>query len=117
MSEENNPEGVDPEEFAKFLNELVSGNTSIDPAELAKVAGLPNDPLVLKALMDQLKRALVEGQNQTVAGVNWKLAEQQALALAKDGGFSVTDATTEARQTRAQPIRLRSLTFTFTSLG
>jgi len=106
LSEENNPEGVDPEEFAKFLNELVSGNTSIDPAELAKVAGLPNDPLVLKALMDQLKRALVEGQNQTVAGVNWKLAEQQALALAKDGGFSVTD---EQKQALREPQKIADL--------
>lgn len=92
MSEENQPEGIDPEEFAKFLNELVSGNTSIDPAELAKVAGLPNDPLVLKALMDQLKRALIEGQSQTFSGVNWKLAEQQALNLAKEGGFAVSEA-------------------------
>lgn len=91
MTEENQPEGVDPEEFAKFLSELMKGNGSIDPAELAKIAGLPNDPVVLKALMNQIQRALVEGESQTVAGVNWKLAEEQALAAARDGGFAVSD--------------------------
>jgi putative hydrolase len=91
LTEENQPEGVDPEEFAKFLSELMKGNGSIDPAELAKIAGLPNDPVVLKALMNQIQRALVEGESQTVAGVNWKLAEEQALAAARDGGFAVSD--------------------------
>lgn len=92
MTEENQPEGVDPEEFAKFLSELMSGNGSFDPAELANIAGLPNDPIALKALMDQLKKALVEGESQTVAGVNWKLAEQQALAAARSGGFAASDS-------------------------
>jgi putative hydrolase len=92
LTEENQPEGVDPEEFAKFLSELMSGNGSFDPAELANIAGLPNDPIALKALMDQLKKALVEGESQTVGGVNWKLAEQQALAAARSGGFAVSDS-------------------------
>jgi len=92
LTEENQPEGVDPEEFAKFLSELMSGNGSFDPAELANIAGLPNDPIALKALMDQLKKALVEGESQTVAGVNWKLAEQQALAAARSGGFAASDS-------------------------
>lgn len=91
MTEENQPEGVNPEEFAKFLSELMSGNGSFDPAELANIAGLPNDPIALKALMEQLKKALIDGESQTVAGVNWKLAEQQALTAARAGGFAVSD--------------------------
>lgn len=92
MTEENQPEGVNPEEFAKFLSELMSGNGSFDPAELANIAGLPNDPIALKALMEQLKKALVDGESQTVAGVNWKLAEQQALTAARSGGFSISES-------------------------
>lgn len=92
MTEENQPEGVNPEEFAKFLSELMSGNGSFDPAELANIAGLPNDPIALKALMEQLKKALVDGESQTVAGVNWKLAEQQALTAARSGGFAISES-------------------------
>lgn len=92
MTEENQPEGVNPEDFAKFLSELMSGNGSFDPAELANIAGLPNDPIALKALMEQLKKALVDGESQTVAGVNWKLAEQQALTAARSGGFAISES-------------------------
>ncbi|MFM2024035.1 MAG: hypothetical protein RLZZ56_48, partial [Actinomycetota bacterium] len=96
MTEQNEPEGVDPEEFAKFLSELMNGDGSIDPTELAKIAGLPSDPIALKALMEQLRRALTDGQNNTVAGVNWKLAEQQALTAARDGGYAVSDSQRDA---------------------
>ena len=96
MNEPIEPDGVDPEDFAKFLSELMSGNGSLDPAELAKVAGLPNDPIVLKALMEQLRKAIVDGEKNTVAGVNWKLAEQQALAAAREGGFAVSEKQKEA---------------------
>ena len=91
MTEENQPEGIDPEEFAKFLSELMKGNGSFDPAELAKIAGLPNDPVALKAMMEQLQKALVQGESQTVAGVNWTLAEKQALTAARQGGFAVSE--------------------------
>ncbi|MEY4452284.1 MAG: hypothetical protein RLZZ380_1405 [Actinomycetota bacterium] len=96
MTEQNEPEGVDPEEFAKFLSELMNGNGSIDPTELSKIAGLPSDPIALKALMEQLRRAITDGQTNTVAGVNWKLAEQQALTAARDGGYAVSDPQREA---------------------
>jgi putative hydrolase len=92
LTEENQPDGVNPEDFAKFLSEFLSENGTFDAAELANIAGLPSDPVALKALMEQLKKALVEGEAQTVAGVNWKLAEQQALAAARSGGFAVSEA-------------------------
>ena len=92
MSEDNQPEGFDPEDFAKFLSELLSGAGPIDAAELAKVAGLPNDPEALKALMEQLKNAIANGQSQTVAGVNWALAEEQALIAARTGGYAVSSS-------------------------
>jgi putative hydrolase len=93
MSNENVPDGFNPDDFAKFLQELLSGNGNIDAEELAKVAGLPNDPVVIKALLDQLKTAITQGESQTVAGVNWTVASQQAQRAAHEGSQAVSEAT------------------------
>lgn len=92
MSNENTPDGFDADDFAKFLQELLSGNGNINAEELAKIAGLPNDPAVIQALLAQLQNAIVKGDEQTVAGVNWTVANQQALAAAKVGSVSITEA-------------------------
>lgn len=86
------PDGFDPEDFAKFLQELLSGNGNINAEELARVAGLPNDPAVIQALLAQLKQAITDGDSQTVAGVNWTVASQQAIAAARVGSVAVSDA-------------------------
>ncbi len=91
MSDENVPEGFDPEDFAKFLQELLSGNGNINAEELAKVAGLPNDPETIKALLSQLQNAIKQGESQTVAGVNWTVAGQQALSAAREGSRPVSE--------------------------
>lgn len=96
MSNENAPDGFDPEDFAKFLQELLSGNGNINAEELARVAGLPNDPAVIQALLAQLKQAITHGESQTVAGVNWTVASQQAIAAAREGGFSVSESSKNA---------------------
>jgi putative hydrolase len=93
MSNENAPDGFNPDDFAKFLEELLSGNGNIDAAELARVAGLPNDPVVIKALLDQLKTAITQGESQTVAGVNWTVASQQAQTAAHEGSQAVSETT------------------------
>lgn len=92
MSNENMPDGFDPEDFAKFLQELLSGNGNINAEELARVAGLPNDPAAIQALLAQLRNAIQQGESQTVSGVNWTVASQQALSSAREGSKAVTDA-------------------------
>lgn len=85
MSESQNPQNFDPEEFAKFLQELISGGGEINAEDLAKVAGLPNDPATMNALLAALKQAISQGDSQNINGVNWNLAVQQALAAAREG--------------------------------
>ncbi|MFM5951286.1 MAG: zinc-dependent metalloprotease [Micrococcales bacterium] len=96
MSDETSPDGFNPDDFAKFLQELLSGNGQINAEELARVAGLPNDPLVLQALIKQLQQAISQGDSQTVAGVNWTVASQQAVSAAHEGSISVSDRTKSA---------------------
>jgi putative hydrolase len=96
MSNENVPEGFDPDDFAKFLQELLSGNGNLNAEELARVAGLPNDPAVIQALLAQLQQAITQGESQTVAGVNWTVASQQAIAAARDGSKSVSESSKAA---------------------
>lgn len=88
MSNENMPEGFDPEDFAKFLQELLSGNDNLDAEELARVAGLPNDPKAIQSLLSQLQAAISKGETQTVGGVNWTVASQQAIAAAREGSIT-----------------------------
>lgn len=96
MSNENVPDGFDPDDFAKFLQELLSGNGNINAEELARVAGLPNDPAVIQALLAQLRQAITQGESQTVAGVNWTVASQQAIAAAREGSRAVGENTKTA---------------------
>lgn len=91
MSNEQNPEGLDPEDFAKFLQELLNGSGNLSAEDLAKVAGLPNDPKVIEALLAGLSKAITEGESQTVRGVNWNIASQQALSAARSGSRSVSE--------------------------
>ncbi|WP_348787268.1 zinc-dependent metalloprotease [Leifsonia sp. NPDC080035] len=79
----------DPDdEFRDMLREFLSGNSSIDPSQLAGAAGLPNDPASIQQLLGQLQNALMNPGG----GINWDLAQQQARALASDGAHAVTPA-------------------------
>ena len=91
MSENENPQNFDPEEFAKFLQELMNGGGNINAEELAKISGLPNDPATINALLASLKQAISQGDSQTVDGVNWNLASHQALTAAREGANSNSD--------------------------
>ena len=91
MSENENPQNFDPEEFAKFLQELINGGGNISAEELAKISGLPNDPATINALLASLKQAISQGESQTVEGVNWTLASQQALTAAREGNTANLD--------------------------
>jgi putative hydrolase len=65
-------------ELSKLLRDFLGGNASIDPAQLASAAGLPNDPELIGRLMEQLQSAL----QSSGEGVNWTLALDQAKTIA-----------------------------------
>jgi putative hydrolase len=76
------------DEFRDMLNEFLSGNSSIDPSQLAGAAGLPNDPASIQALLGQLQNAI----RSSDGGINWDLALEQARTLAAQDAHSVTPA-------------------------
>lgn len=61
-----------------MLRDFLSGNSDIDPAKLAGAAGLGNDPALVAQLMSRLQEALKSSGD----GINWKLALEQAEAVA-----------------------------------
>ena len=72
-----------------MLRDILSGNSSIDPGQLAGAAGLPSDPASVAALMSQLQGALKGGSD---GGINWQIALQQGQERAASGQLSTTDA-------------------------
>ncbi len=99
------PEDFDksPEdEFRDMLRELLSGNGSFDPSQLAGAAGLPSDPASLAALMSQLQGALRSSGD----GINWDTSLQQAKTIAGDGA---QDTTPEQRAAFEQAFHIASL--------
>jgi len=96
MSDDNQtgPEGINPEDFQKFLKDfLEKGAQGIDAEKLAEAAGLPKDPKVLAELIGQLQNALGSMKD---GGVNWKVAADQARALAAQGSTPITDGARKA---------------------
>ncbi|KRC50655.1 hypothetical protein ASE16_06505 [Leifsonia sp. Root227] len=86
MADDPNQEPDD--ELARLLREMLSGNASIDPSQLAGAAGLPSDPASIQALIGQLQNAM----RSTDGGINWDLSLEQARTLASDGAHAVTPA-------------------------
>jgi len=101
MSEDQNgknpSDGLNPEDFEAFLRDFISGQSGLDPAQLAAAAGLPNDPAAMKQLIEQLRGAL-GGLNSSASdnGINWELATNQATAIAKSESSSILDSTRKA---------------------
>ena len=90
------------DEFRDMLRELLSGNGSFDPSQLAGAAGLPSDPASLAALMSQLQGAL----HSSGDGINWDTSLQQAKTIAGDGA---QDTTPEQRAAFEQAFHIASL--------
>jgi len=80
---------MNPEDFEKFLKDFMAGKGG-DAAELAAAAGLPNDPALIAKMVEQLQTALGGADNQD-GSVNWKLATDQARAIAREGALGVSD--------------------------
>src|SRR6478735_1090969 len=74
------------EEFRDMLRDFLSGNADLDPAQLANAAGLPADPELVQRLIGQLQQALQNSGD----GINWKLAQEQATALAARSAVAST---------------------------
>src|SRR6476661_3637324 len=70
---------VDP--LAEMLKNLMGGQGmgNIDPAELAKAAGLPNDPNMLAQMFSQVQ-AMMSAPSE--GPVNWQLAHENARRVA-----------------------------------
>lgn len=93
-NDQQGPEGVNPEDFQKFLRDfLEKGAQGVDAEKLAEAAGLPKDPRVLAELIAQLQNALGSMKD---GGVNWKVAGDQARALAAQGATSISDGSRKA---------------------
>ncbi|MFF1574788.1 zinc-dependent metalloprotease [Leifsonia sp. NPDC058292] len=90
MADDRSPDSPQEpdDEFRDMLREFLSGNSSIDPSQLAGAAGLPNDPASIQQLIGQLQNAI----RNTDGGINWDLALEQARALASQDAHSVTPA-------------------------
>lgn len=81
----------DPErELREMLQRFLGGE--IDPQQLAGAAGMPIDPAMLQALMQQLQSAL----QQSGDGVDWSIAERQAKSVISRDPGSVSTAEREA---------------------
>jgi putative hydrolase len=104
--EDNENDGVNPRDFEVFMREfLEKGAAGMDLEQLAKAAGLPNDPAQLSAMLGQLRAAM--NQMATEDGsVNWKLASDQARALAAGGSTPVSD---DARKELANALSIATL--------
>ena len=74
----DDPDKDQNDEFRDMLREFLSGNSSIDPSQLADAAGLPNDPASIAQLLGQLQNAIRSNGD----GINWDLALEQARTLA-----------------------------------
>ncbi|MFM6967090.1 MAG: zinc-dependent metalloprotease [Rhodoluna sp.] len=95
---------MNPEEFEKFLKDFMAGKGG-DAAELAAAAGLPNDPALIAKMVEQLQAALGSDENAD-GSVNWKLATDQARAIAREGATAVSE---DARKSIRDAISIGSL--------
>ncbi|WP_168627976.1 MULTISPECIES: zinc-dependent metalloprotease [unclassified Cryobacterium] len=74
---DQNPE----DEFRDLLRQFLSGGSEIDPRELARAAGLGDDPAVVQQLLSQFQSAL----DLSGDGINWSLSLEQGKAVAERG--------------------------------
>ena len=73
----------DPEEFKRFLEQFMANKDGLDAEQLAEFAGLARDPEQLAALIKHLQDAIASTPAAQQTGVNWKVATEQAKAIAR----------------------------------
>ncbi len=106
----NNPSNDDEtppkDPLAEMLQNLMGGQGmgNIDPAELAKAAGLPNDPQLLQQMFAQVQAMM---SSTSEGPVNWQLAHENARRVAAAG----SDPSVNSQQAREidEALRLAEL--------
>ena len=89
MNDDPGPEGINPEDFQKFLRDfLEKGAQGMDAEKLAEAAGLPKDPRILAELIAQLQNAIGSMKD---GAINWKVAADQARAISAQGALPISD--------------------------
>jgi putative hydrolase len=88
--------------LAEMLQNLMGGKgmENLDPAELAKAAGLPNDPNLLAQMFSQIQAMM---SSTSEGPVNWQLAHDNARRVAA----STSDPSVTAAQSREVDEALR----------
>lgn len=104
----NNEDGFspDPEEFKRFLEKFMANRDGLDPEQLADFAGLARDPEQLAAMIKHLQDAIQASPGAVTTGVNWKLASDQAKAIARKDARQITD---EQRKSISDAVNIGSL--------
>ena len=91
---ESDPRDFNPADFQAFLQKYLNNPNSFDAAELAKAAGLPQDPEQLKQMLGMLSQAM--GRQNAVDGVDWSVALQHAKTTARKENHGVTESQRDA---------------------
>ena len=92
MTTPDKPSGHDDEPqdpLSELFGKLMGGQGGIDPTEIAKAAGLPSDPAVLRQMFEQVQSMMASSSGE--GPVNWQLAHDHArrtAAAAKDPSVS-----------------------------
>lgn len=97
----NNDDDTPKDPLSEMLERLMGGNMQgMDPQEIAKAAGLPNDPQAMAMMMQQVQ-AMFSAQSE--GPVNWTMAREQARRAAATGG----DPSVSSKQQRETDESLR----------
>ncbi|WP_336856663.1 zinc-dependent metalloprotease [Sinomonas albida] len=96
--------GEDPQDpLAELFAKLMGGEglDGVDPAEIAKAAGLPNDPAMLQQMFEQVQSMMASSAGE--GPVNWELAHEHARRSAA----MTSDPSVSAVQNRSVDEALR----------
>ncbi|NIJ06030.1 zinc-dependent metalloprotease [Frigoribacterium faeni] len=84
----DDPQREPEDEFRDMLRQFLSGDSEIDPSQLAGAAGLPNDPAFVARLMSQLQSAVARSGD----GIDWSVATDQAAAVGTQSAVETSPA-------------------------
>lgn len=98
----DDPDVPNEDEFRELMRDFLAGNSDIDPAELARAAGLGGDPALVQQLISQFQNAL---QN-TSGEINWESAREHAVAFAER---SRTPSLPHERESLTQALHVAAL--------
>jgi putative hydrolase len=84
----DDPQREPEDEFRDMLRQFLSGDSEIDPSQLAGAAGLPNDPAFVARLMSQLQSAVARSGD----GIDWSVATDQAVSVGTASAVATSPA-------------------------